>query len=103
MDISFWRDISIIFIIVETVVLILVPLVLTFLMVRGSNWLHGQIRTLLQMTRARTAKIPGYVEQGSLRIAEPVISTRRRLRKIESTLQGLRSSSGIKSRENQIE
>ena len=86
---ALWRDISVVFIIFETFILLLVPLGVLYFALRGMQWVRRKLAALLQSARQSVATVPGRAEQISRRISDPVVNTRRRLTKFQAATSAL--------------
>ncbi len=74
MGIQVWRDISLIFLIVQALLLSLVPLAIVGGMAYGMYRLHAVVRRLFARVRSIVAIVHMQVERASATVAAPLIS-----------------------------
>jgi hypothetical protein len=76
MTLGTWADVGLMFIILETLVVVLIPLVLFALFARGMMLANQKIREIMPTVQMYAQQMADGTEQISERIAEPVIQAR---------------------------
>lgn len=76
MSLGTWADVGLMFIILETLVIVLIPLVLFALFARGMMLANQKIREIIPTVQMYAQQMADGTEQISERIAEPVIQAR---------------------------
>ena len=89
MDLAFWRDVSIVFLSIQTFILLLVPLVAFYFAVRGLNFLHVRLPGVMYRAQGISKQVRVKTEAVSQRVADPVVRAQRERTKAEATLQAL--------------
>ena len=89
MDLAFWRDVSIVFLSIQTFILLLVPLVAFYFAVRGLNFLHVRLPGVMYRAQGISKQVRMKTEAASQRVADPVVRVQRERTKAEVTLQAL--------------
>jgi hypothetical protein len=88
-DLAFWRDVSIVFLSIQTFILLLVPLVAFYFAVRGLNFLHIRLPRVMYKAQDISKQVRMKTEAASQRVADPVVRAQRERTKAEATLQSL--------------
>jgi len=89
MSISFWRDLSIIWLSLFCFIGLAIPLVAFYFMVRGMNALQARVVPLLRKTQDISHMVRLRTEQTSEQIATPIIHAQRRYTQTSTWLQKL--------------
>lgn len=89
MNISFWRDLSIIWLSLFCFIGLAIPLVAFYFMVRGMNALQSRVVPLFRKTQDITRMVRLRTEQGSEQVATPIIHAQRRYTQTSTWLQKL--------------
>ena len=97
MGLSFWRDIAIVFLAIETTILLTILVVATYFMVRGLNAAHVRLPRLLYRAQDVSRMVRGKTESAGARVGAPLIKTQRTVAKAEATARALLSDPPQKS------
>jgi len=89
MDLQFWTDVSIVFLAIQTFILLLIPLVAFYFAVRGLNFLHIRLPRVLSQAQNISKQVRLKTEAASQRVADPVVRAQRERTKAEATLHSL--------------
>ncbi|MEJ5197928.1 MAG: hypothetical protein WHX53_03300 [Anaerolineae bacterium] len=73
MDLAAWRDVAVILLIVQTLVMVIVVGAVLYLLNRGMASLRGAIGRLAPIAQARLRRVADITEQISTQVAAPVI------------------------------
>ena len=94
MDLAFWRDISIVFLAIQTFILSIIPLVLLYFAVRGLNFVHMRLPRYLFRAQDISKLVRTRTESMSERIADPLVRAEGERTRATTTLKTLVSSDG---------
>lgn len=92
MDLAFWRDVSIVFLSIQTFILLLIPLVIFYFAVRGLNFLHVRLPRFLFRAQDISTMVRTRTESLSERVADPLVRAERERTRAAATLASLASS-----------
>lgn len=91
MTIPFWRDVSVVLLVVEAFILALIPLGVLYFVNRGLQRLRAFLRPIFRRTRARVQQVERVTFQVSELIVTPIIAIyalASRVRRIILTMAG---------------
>ena len=89
MDLAFWRDVSIVFLAIQTFILLIIPLAIFYFMVRGLNFLHVRLPRVLFRAQDISKEVRTRTEAVSERIADPLIKADREGTRAKATATAL--------------
>jgi hypothetical protein len=98
MGLSFWRDLAVVFLAVETTVLLTVLVVAFYFAIRGLNAAHVRLPRLLFRVQDVSRTVRTKTEVAGEKIGAPIIKTQRSVTKAEATVQALLSDPSKKNR-----
>jgi len=88
------RDIAIVFLAIQAFILMLVPLVAVYFLVRGINIAGGVLPGYMKRAQSFTSTVRLRTDQTSDQIAKPILKMRRHGARIETTIRALSSEVG---------
>ena len=91
MDLAFWADVSIVFLAIQTFILLLIPLGILYFAVRGLNFLHVRLPRLLFRAQDISTMVRTRTETMSERVADPLVRAERERTRAAATLTNLTS------------
>lgn len=86
---SFWRDLSVVWLSLFCFIGLAIPLAILYFAVRGMNALHDKSFQLLRRAQQTSHRIPKQTEQLANRVSEPVIALQKRTKRMEAFLDSL--------------
>ncbi len=89
MNLEFWTDVSIVFLAIQTFILLLIPLVAFYFAVRGLNFLHIRLPRVMSQAQNVSKQVRLKTEAASERVADPIVRAQRARTKAETTLRSL--------------
>lgn len=89
MDLAFWRDVSIVFLAIQTFILLIIPLVLLYFAVRGLNFVHIRLPRYLFRAQDISKMVRSRTETVSERIADPLVRAESERTRAATTLTTL--------------
>lgn len=89
MNISFWADVSVVFLAIETFFLLLIPLVAFYFAVRGLNFLHIRLPGVMSKAQGISRQVRLKTEAASQRVVDPVVRVERERIKAEAAMKSL--------------
>jgi hypothetical protein len=99
-DIPFWRDISLILLALEAIVICLPFLVIGYYLVRGLAALHRWLRRMFPVAQSAAVHVRGYTEQYAAMATAPVMTVAGAGAAIAAALRVLGSSSATRRSQN---
>lgn len=89
MDLAFWRDVSIVFLSIQTFILLIIPLVAFYFAVRGLNFLHIRLPRVMYKAQDISKQVKTQTEAASQRVVDPIISADRERAKTAAAMRSL--------------
>lgn len=89
MDLTFWRDLSVIWLSLFCFIGLLLPIVALYFVVRGVNALHGGVQRLAHQGQRVSSGVRSQVTQVSARVDEQAIRFQGRIKQAETTVRKL--------------
>ncbi len=89
MDVTFWRDLAVIWLSLFCLIGLVVPVVALYFIVRGVNSVHGGTQRLLVKGQTLTKQARGQVLKGTTRVDEEAIRVQSRLKRTETIIRNL--------------
>ena len=93
-SLTFWADISVIWLSLLCFIGLMIPLAITFFAIRGMNLVLGKTPGLFQKAQSYSSLVRSHTESASERIAGPVVRAGSETAKFETTVHSLLSTSG---------
>jgi len=91
---SQWADVAVVFLSIQAFILILVPLVLFYFMVRGMNIANGAMPGYMKRAQSFTHMVRDRTQGVSDKIAAPILKTRTKGVQVEATIQSFATEVG---------
>ena len=95
MNLATWRDVAIVFLAIQAFILMLVPLVAVYFMVRGINIAGGALPGYMKRAQSFTSIVRLRTGQTSDQIAKPILKMRNRGARIETIVRSFSSEVGV--------
>lgn len=92
MNLEFWTDVSIVFLAIETSILLIIPLVVLYFAVRGLNFLHIRLPRVLFRAQDISKEMRIRTEAMSERVVDPMVKADRESTRATTTVTALFSS-----------
>lgn len=89
MSLAFWTDIAVIFLAIETTVLLTVLVVAFYFIVRGLNAVHVRLPNLFSRAQDLSGRVRTKTEDVSTQVGAPLVASQRLAAKAEATAQAL--------------
>ena len=89
MELAVWRDIAIVFLAIESVVLVMIVLVAVYFAVRGLNATQTRLPDYLYKAQEISHMVRSRTEDASNRVGEPLLRGRRQTTRAGAILQAL--------------
>lgn len=86
MAVTFWRDLSVIWLSLFCFVMLLLPLGVLYFMVRGMDWLHRKSFALTKQAQGISANVRVQSARASIQVSEPIIRLSGRVKRFERFL-----------------
>ena len=99
MDLAFWRDIAIVFLALQTFVLLLVVAVPFYFAVRGLNAAHVRLPNLLVKARVFSRQVRERTGEVGDKVASPLLRVQRSVTKSETIVREL--TPGVQSNQKE--
>ena len=94
MSLSTWADIATVFLAIQCFVIMLVPLVATFFLVRGVNMVGGLLPEYLTKAQGVTRTVRNRTVETSVQVTEPLLRFRREQTRMESAVRSFSDEIG---------
>lgn len=89
MTLDFWRNVAVIWLCFQGFFLLLIPLAIAFLLVRGMGWVLDKTPALFIKAQGYSQQMRNKTEAVADKVAEPVIRARSRSTEVETVLDRL--------------
>ena len=89
MDVTFWRDLSVIWLSLFCFIGLFIPIAALYFGVRGVNALHGSVQRLVQRGQGVSRSVRSQVTQVSARVDEEAIRVQGRVKQTETIIRKL--------------
>lgn len=86
MSLEFWRDVAVVLLSLQILILLLLPLVASFFLVKGMNWVHRKTRPILAKAREWSGLMREQADRRSQQVIAPVIGANRRAAQVRGVL-----------------
>ncbi|MCB0157249.1 MAG: hypothetical protein KDD83_03900 [Caldilineaceae bacterium] len=96
MDLSFWTNIAVVFLAVETTILLTVLVVAFYFVVRGLNAAHVRLPRVLLRAQEIVHSVRTRTDDASERVVAPLVATQRTVTRAETAVQSLLTGSSQK-------
>jgi hypothetical protein len=90
MEIGFWRDISVVLLVLEAFILSLIPLVVVYFLGRGVTYVLRETPGVFAQIRGGLTQVHDMVAQITEQIVAPVLAVARTVAQIRGILAGVR-------------
>ncbi|MCE7988066.1 MAG: hypothetical protein DYG89_43430, partial [Caldilinea sp. CFX5] len=89
MEVTFWRDVAVVWLALFCFIGLLIPLALLYFTVRGVNTLHGLLYRLTRQGQGLSGQARRQVTQVSARMDEQAVRIQRQTRRVETLVRKL--------------
>jgi len=89
MDVTVWRDLSVIWLSLFCLIGLVLPLVVLYFAVRGMNALHGIVQRLVQRGQGLSGQVRSQVTTVSARVDEQAVRFQGRVKRVEAIVRKL--------------
>ncbi len=89
MDVTFWRDLAVIWLSLFCLIGLVVPVAALYFIVRGVNTVHGGTQRLLYKGQTLSKQARGQVLKGTTRVDEEAIRVQSHLKRTETIIRKL--------------
>lgn len=86
MNIELWRDIAVVWLSLHALILLLIPLAIFYLLVRGINWVHRKVPPLFLKAQGYSQIMRRQSEQIAGKVAHPLIVGHSQSARVEATI-----------------
>ena len=93
MEVTFWRDLAVVWLALFCFIGLLIPLVLSYFTVRGVNALHGLLYRLAQQGQGLSGQARRQVTQASAQVDEQAVRIQGQTRRVEALVRKVLPSS----------
>jgi hypothetical protein len=87
MEVTFWRDLAVVWLALFCFIGLLIPLALLYFTVRGVNALHGLLYRLAQQGQGLSGQARRQVTQASAQVAEQAVRIQGQTRRVEALVR----------------
>jgi len=93
-SLSQWADVAVVFLSIQAFVLMLVPLVLFYFLIRGMNIAGGAMPRYMKQAQSFTRIVRDRTQDASEKIAAPILKTRAKGVRMETTIRSFSTEVG---------
>ena len=89
MSLEFWRNVAVIWLCLQAFIMLLIPLAISYLLVRGINWVVRKTPPIFHKGQEYSSLMRSKTEAYAEKAAAPVISAHARAAKVQTVLERL--------------